>query len=93
MPIRTALVACVFAFATAITTVFAADNYGGFGPSETDTQEIGSDPDTGAPAPDDYQNMESIEQQMQDQQDIYGSEGAQQGAVEEEDPNGDEDGH
>ena len=95
MPIRNALAACalVFGILSVSTPANAGDNYGGFGPSETDTQEIGSDPDTGAPAPADDQNTESIEQQTQGQQDIYGSEGGQQGAVEEENPNDDEDGH
>lgn len=94
MPIRTALMVCVLVFGTLATVITAsAGEYGGFGPSDTDTQEIGSDPDTGGPTPEDYQNMESIQQQIQDQKDTYGSEGSQQDAVEEEDPNDDEGGH
>ena len=82
MQIRTALVACVLVLGTlaAIVSASAGDNYGGFGPSNIDTQEIGSDPDIGGPAPEDYQSMETIQPQGEAQQDIYGSESAQQGA-------------
>ena len=91
MPIRIALMACVLAFGTLATTTAYAGEYGGFGPSDTDTQEIGSDPNTGGATPDDYQNMESIQQQTQDQQDTYGSAGSQQDAVEQGEGNQGED--
>ena len=52
-----------------------------------------SDPNTGGATPDDYQNMESIQQQTQDQQDTYGSAGSQQDAVEQGEDTDVEDGH
>jgi len=96
MPIRTALVACALMFGTlsAIAAADAADNYGGFGPSAgTETQEIGSNPNNAVPPPNSDQPLPWLQQQSQHQQDTYGGEGTQQGAVEEEDPNDDEDGH
>ena len=93
MPIRTALMACVLAFKTLATTAAYAGEYGGYGGNDTDTQEIGSDPNTGAPTPEDYQNMESIQQQIQDQKDTYGSAGSQQDAVEQGEDTDVEDGH
>jgi hypothetical protein len=89
MPIRIALIACALVLGTlaTVTSASAGDPYGGFGPSDTDTQEIGSDPNTGGATPDDSQNMESIQQQTQDQQDTYGSAGSQQDAVEQGEDN------
>ena len=95
MQIRAVGMFYVFLFGTfAVVTAAYAGEYGGYGASESDTQEIGSDPNTGAATPEDYQNMESTQQQIQDQKDTYGGVGAQQDAVEGgDDQSDDEDGH
>ena len=85
MSIRGTLVACAFASASLATAAFAGDVYGGFGPGDTDTQVIGSDPETGGATPQDEQTMQSIQQQTQDQKDTYGGDGAQQDAVQQGD--------
>jgi hypothetical protein len=95
MTIRTALAGCALAFATlaAGTAAYAGDPYGGFGPSETGTQEIGSDPDQGGPTPDAYQTLPWLQQQSQSQQDSHGGEWDQQGAASDEYDMDDEGGH
>ena len=83
MSIRSALMACVLVLGTfaAVTSASAGDSYGGFGPSsDTATQEIGSDPDNVSPPTNDDQTLPWIQPQSGDQQDVYGSESAQQGA-------------
>jgi hypothetical protein len=72
---------------------YAGEYDSGYNSGDSDTQTIGSDPNTGGATPEDYQNMESIQQQIQDQKDTYGSAGSQEDAVEEGEDNGDEDGH
>jgi len=96
MPIRTALVACVFALGTlAIATAAYAGNYGGFGPSDTDTerQEVGSNPDNGAAPPEIDQTLPWLQQQSRHQQETYGSEGTQQGSADQGYDMDDEGGH
>ncbi len=72
----------------------AGDPYGGFGPSErAATQEIGSDPDNAAPAPDDDQTLPWLQQQSQNQQDSYSGAWDQQGAVDDGSDMDDASGH
>ena len=96
MQIRTALVACVLVLGTlaAITSASAGDNYGGFGPSAgTETQEIGSSPNNGVAPLDNGETLPWLQPQSQHQQDTYGSEGAQQGALDNGYDMDDEGGH
>jgi hypothetical protein len=95
MAIRTALVACALAFGTlaAVTTAYAGDPYGGFGPSETGTQEVGSDLEKGAPTPEAYQALPWLQQQSQSQPESYDSEWDQQGVAGDEYDMDDEGGH
>lgn len=91
---RTVLGTCVLLLGIlAAAAVAYAGEYGGYNSGDSDTETIGSDPNTGGATPEDYQNMESIQQQIQDQKDTYGSAGSQEDAVEEGEDNGDEDGH
>jgi hypothetical protein len=57
MPIRTVLMACVLALRglPAITAAYAGDPYGGFGPSDGASQEVGSNPVNAVPAQEDVQ--------------------------------------
>ncbi len=81
MPSRTALMACALVLGTLATTAALAGNpYGGFGPGDADTQQIGTAPDTGGPTPDADQTLPWLRQQSRDQQATY--DGAQQDAVE-----------
>ena len=96
MPIRTALAAYVLVLGTltTVTSASAGDPYGGFGPnSDTAAQEIGSEPDNSAPAPDDQQTLSWHQQQSQDQQDSYGNAGEQQGSADNGYDMDDEGGH
>jgi hypothetical protein len=80
MPIRTALGVCALVLGLSATTARAGDNYGGFGPDDTNTQETGSDADAGGSTPSADQTLPWLQQQSQNQPDAYGD-GLQQGAV------------
>jgi hypothetical protein len=75
MTIRTALVACAVALAilAAEAPAYAADPYGGFGPSPSEpaTQETGSDPGQAGSTPDAYQALPWLQQQSQNQPESY----------------------
>ncbi len=74
MPIRTALVACVLALGGLPTiAAYAGDPYGGFGPSDSASQEVGSNQINAAPAPDDSQPLPWLQQQSQIQPDNSGA--------------------
>jgi hypothetical protein len=76
--------ACALVLGTLATTAaLAGDPYGGYGPGDADTQQIGTAADTGAPTPDADQTLPWLRQQSQDQQTTY--DGAQQGAAEGDD--------
>jgi hypothetical protein len=82
MPIRSALVACVLVLGTLtkVTAAFANDAYGGFSPSGSGSQEVGSNQINAAPVQEDSQPMPWLQQQSQIQP---GNSGAwdQQGSV------------
>lgn len=82
MPVRAALVGCVLLLGTlaTMTAANAGDGYGGFGPSDSGSQEIGSNPINAEPAGDESQPLPWLQQQSQSQPDNYGA-WDQQGAV------------
>jgi hypothetical protein len=92
MPKRTMLLvsALILGAASAISAANAGDPYGGFGPSDTDTQATGSDPSADVPTPGD-QNMGTGQQP--DQTGSYGNDGSAQGADEGNEELDDESGH
>jgi len=95
MTIRTALVTCAVALATLVATAaaYAGDPYGGFGPSQAHTPEVGADPDQAAPAPDDSASLPWLQQQSQNQPDISGGAWDHQGSVDDDSDIDDASGH
>jgi hypothetical protein len=92
---RTVFGTCVLLLGilAAAAVAYAGEYDSGYNSGDSDTETIGSDPNTGGATPEDYQNMESIQQQIQDQKDTYGSAGSQEDAVEAGEDNDAEDGH
>lgn len=93
MTLRTALVVCVLGTFAAVTTAYAGDGYGGFGPSETSTPETNADPGQAESAPHAYQALPWLQQQSQNQPESYGSARDQHGPVSGEYDMDDEGGH
>jgi hypothetical protein len=71
MPARSALMACVLVLGglSTISAAYAGDGYGGFGPSDSGSQEAGSNPVNAAPAQEDVQPLPWLQQQSQNQPD------------------------
>jgi hypothetical protein len=57
----------------AITAAYAGDPYGGFGPSDGASQEVGSNPVNAVPAQEDVQPLPWLQQQSQNQPDNSGA--------------------
>jgi hypothetical protein len=96
MPIRIALVVCLFVVGSyAAGTANAADPYGGFGPSPSEpaTPDASSDPGPAGAAPEAYQPLPWLEQQSQNQPDNSSAPWDQQGAAGGESDMDDEGGH
>ena len=96
MPIRIALVVCLLVVGNyAAGTAYAADPYGGFGPSPTEpaTPDASSDPGPAGAAPEAYQPLPWLQQQSQDQPDNSNAAWDQQGAAGGEYDMDDEGGH
>jgi len=98
MPKRTMLFvsALILGALPFIAAAKAGDAYGGFGPSDTDTQGTGSNPSGGAPNSGDQTN--SSDQTMgagqeRDQTGSYGNDGSEQGAAGGDEQLDDESGH
>ena len=90
MPIRTALIACVLVLGTlaAVTSASAGDPNPGLAQAATQ-QEIGSNPGNDSPPT----TVPWQQQQSQDQQNIYGSAGDEQGSADNGHDMDDEGGH
>jgi hypothetical protein len=77
MTIRTAFVACALALAilAAGTAAYAADPYGGFGPSPSESAppETNADPANAGPPPGAYRALPWLQQQSQNQPEGSGS--------------------
>jgi hypothetical protein len=82
--------ALVLGALSVISAANAGDPYGGFGPSETDTQATGSNPSADAPTPGD-QTMGPGQQP--DQMGSDGNDGSAQGAADGDEGLDDESGH
>ena len=75
MPARSALMACVLVLGglSTISAAHAGDPYGGLGPSDSGSQEVGSNPVNAAPAQEDVQPLPWLQQQSQNQPDNSGA--------------------
>jgi hypothetical protein len=97
MAIQQTLVGCAMALAIVAigTAAYAADPYGGFGPSpsESATPEAGSNPDQAGGAPDAYQTLPWLQQQSQNQPESSSGAWDQQGSASGEYDMDDEGGH
>ena len=95
MPARSALTACVLVLG-GLSTISAADAgepYGGLGPSDSGSQEVGSNPvDAAPPAQEDAQPLPWLQQQSQNQPDNSGA-WDQQGGVDDGSDADDASGH